>query len=165
MKEFSLLGFIEHAALMAVEVVAAEHHALEHAAELVEAEAKASVGHYQAQSGPFAAWAELADATKDDRVAQGFPANEPELRTGELRDSIEHTVTGHEAEIGSDSEVMEYHELGTAKMPPRSILGGAAARKADQVAEIFGAEVVGVLASGQLGLSMGAIGGGLLRKP
>jgi HK97 gp10 family phage protein len=145
-KEFTLLGFIEHAALMAVEVIAAEHHALEKAAKIVEAEAKASVGTYQGQSGPFAAWDPLAEATKADRVAKSFPEDEPELRTGEMRDSIEHTVKNHEAEIGSNSEILEWQELGTAKMPPRSILGGAAARKEHQVVEVLGSEVVAVLA-------------------
>jgi len=35
------------------------------------------LGHYQA------GWEELHDATKEDRVARGFPANEPLLRTGQ----------------------------------------------------------------------------------
>ena len=152
MREFSLLGFAAHLTHIGAEMVSAEHHALEEAALVIETEAKTSIGHYQEQAGPFAAWEELAEATKQDRVNQGFPENEPELRTGEMRDSIEHTVlpSGREAEIGSDSEVLEWQELGTAKMPPRSILGGAAVRKADQVVEIIGGRVYAALIGEQV---------------
>lgn len=151
MRNFSLLGFIEHAAVMAAEVVIAEHEALEKGAEIVEKEAKDAIGVYQTQAGPFAAWAELADATKADRVARGYSENDPELRTGDLRDSIEHTVLGHEAHIGSDSEIMVFQELGTATMPARSILGGAAVRKGPEVAMIAGSEVVAALIGGSAG--------------
>jgi hypothetical protein len=145
MREFSLLGFIEHIAVVAVEVVHAEQHALERGAQIIEKEAKDSLGHYQPQSGPFDAWDELADFTKDDRLKQGYPEDEPELRSGRMGGTIEHTVMPHQAEIGSDDEILEMQELGTEHMPPRSILGGAAARKADEVAELLGEEVVAAL--------------------
>ena len=63
------------------------------------------------------------------------PADEPELRNGRMRDTIEHTVHsgGREAEVGSDDEILFFQELGTENMPPRSILGGAAARVAEDV--------------------------------
>jgi len=152
MREFSLLGFAEHLAAITGEMVHAEHEALEHAAIVVEREAKAAVGAYQEESGPFVAWAELADSTKADRAAKGYAEDEPELRTGEMRDSIEHRVTmevlGESyADIGSDSQILEWQELGTEKMPPRSILGGAAARKEK--------EVVGILASGVISALIG----------
>jgi len=152
MREFTLLGFVEHLAVIGAEVVEAEHHALEHAAKLVEAEAKASVGTYQAQAGPFAAWEDLAESTQEERGRLGYPEDEPELRTGEMRDSIEHTVLAHakEAEVGSDSQILEWQELGTTKMPPRSILGGAAARKADEVADVIGGRVYAALVGGQV---------------
>ena len=42
----------------------------------------------------------LAESTQAERVVQGYPANEPLLRTGELRDSIEHKlVSGDEAQV------------------------------------------------------------------
>lgn len=145
MKEFTLLGFAEHLAVMTTEMVLAEHEGLERAAVIIETEAKDAIGAYQDESGPFAAWAELAEATKADRAQQGYPEDEPELRTGELRDSIHHTVVGHEAEVGSDAPVMEYQELGTSKMPPRSILGGAAARSGKEAAEAIGEDIVTVL--------------------
>jgi hypothetical protein len=161
MRDFSLLGFIEHLAVIGAEVVHAEHHALQRGAEIIEKEAKASVGTYQPQSGPFAEWDELAQSTQDERAKLGFPENEPELRTGEMAASIEHTIIedGREAEIGSDSQVLEWQELGTARMPPRSILGGAAARKADDVANVIGSEVVTALVGSQVHLGRLAITG------
>lgn len=150
MKEFSLLGFIGELAAIAAEVTIAEHEALERGAEIIEAEAKASIGQYQPQSGPFAEWPELAEATKDDRARQGYPENEPELRSGAMRDSIEHAVVGREAHIGSDSEILEWQELGTSRMPPRSILGGAAARKADEAVEAMEGPIVAALVGAEV---------------
>ena len=145
----TLASFVAHLAALTIEVEHEAHHALERAAIIVETEAKDSMGEYQVAAGPFAAWAELADATKADRVAQGFPENEPELRTGGLRDSIQHQVrisgAGGEAHVGSDSQIMVYQELGTSRMPPRSILGGAAFRKADEVRDVVGGGVVAVI--------------------
>lgn len=145
MNEFSLSGFAAHLAEVLIEAEHAAHEGLEEAARVVEAEAKAEVGVYQDQAGPFAAWAELADSTKNDRVRSGFSENDPLLRSGELRDSIEHTVIGKTAYIGSDSPIAEYQELGTSRIPPRSFLGGALFRKGDEVAQIIGSRFVGAL--------------------
>ncbi len=145
MGEFTLLGFVEHLAAMTVEIEHETHEGLEEAARIVELEAKASIGHYQNVSGPFAQWAELAEATKDDRVAQGFTENDPGLRTGKMRDSIEHRVEGHEAEVGSDDANLEYFELGTSKQPPRSVLGGALFRRSREVTEVIGRYYVAAL--------------------
>ena len=62
--------------------------AVVHCATLVEEEAKAEIGTYQDQAGPFIAWPELADSTKEDRTRQGFTENDPGLRSGAMRDSI-----------------------------------------------------------------------------
>ena len=134
--------FIAKVAGMSMAIEHETHKALERAAKVVEAEAKREIGHYQSAAGPFAAWAELADSTKADRVAQGFTENDPLLRTGDLRDSITHAVGHHEAVIGSNSDVAVYQELGTRRIPPRSFLGGAMVRKSDTVAAILGAGVV-----------------------
>lgn len=149
MRDFTLLGFIEHIAVMGAEMVVAEHEGLEKGAQIIEIEAKSSMGSYQAEASPFAAWAPLAESTKRDRVRQGYPEDEPELRSGRLRDTIEHVVIGHEAEIGSNDPIFEDQELGTARIPARSILGGAAVRKADEVAELIGEDVVLALMGGR----------------
>lgn len=148
MKTFDLQGFAAHLASLTVAVAAEEHHALERAAVIVEREAKAEIGVYQGQKGPFKAWAELAEATKADRVKKGFSENDPLLRTGDMRDTINHQVSGKEAHVGSDSDIAVYQELGTSRIPPRSFLGGAAFRKAPEVAHALGHDVVAVLAGG-----------------
>lgn len=147
MPEMTILEFIAHLATFPLHLHEAKEKALEKAAELIEKEAKAEIGTYQGAAGPFAAWAELADATKDDRAKQGFPENEPLLRTGEMRDSIEHKVDGWagEAAVGSDDDKAVWQELGTDKIPPRSFLGGAAFRKGPEVARILGGTVVKAL--------------------
>ena len=128
------------------ELTTATHKALDHAAKLVEAEAKREIGDYQPDKGPFAAWAELADSTQKDRAAKGFPENEPLLRTGALRDTIEHTVKSHhEAEVGSDSLIAVYQELGTNHIPPRSFLGGAAFTKSHEVKALLGHSVIATI--------------------
>jgi HK97 gp10 family phage protein len=122
------------------------HAALERVATKVEKTAKSEFGEYQDAVGPFPAWAELAESTKEDRERKGFPADEPLLRTGEVRDSIGHEVADLEAVIGSDSDILVFHEFGTAKMPPRPVLGPAVqVNEAAIVRELGGAVVAGLI--------------------
>ena len=154
MGEFSLVGFAAHLTALKAEMAIETHEALEHAALLVETEAKAEIGTYQGAAGPFAAWATLAAFTQADRVAKGYPADEPLLRTGEMRDSIEHTIGVHEAEVGSNSDIAVYQELGThgggwgGPIPPRSFLGGAAFRKSHEIRDVCAIGAVQVLSGG-----------------
>ncbi len=108
----------------------------------VEKAAKDRIGEYQAAAGPFAAWEPLAYSTlygwggHPGKIDLGFaPPDNPELRTGGLRDSIHHKVLGHTVYIGSDESIMEWQEFGTAKMPARSILGAAMYQQAPYQAE------------------------------
>ncbi len=157
MPEMSLSGFIAHLAGFQLRVAEAEHKALEHAAKLVADEARREVGTYQDAAGPFAAWPELADATKADRLRHGFSENDPLLRTGEMRDSIGHAIGDKEAAIGSNNEKAVWQELGAAKIPPRSFLGGAAVRKAEDVARILGAApVIALVGSGAVSRALSA---------
>jgi hypothetical protein len=145
MPDMSLGDFITHIAHAIEEIEHEkheEHKALEEAAKLVEKEAKKEIGHYQDAAPPFVGWAELADSTKEDRVNQGFSENEPGLRTGEMRESIDHVVGEREAVVGSNSENLERFELGTSRQPPRSVLGIAAVHKGPQIAHILGMSVV-----------------------
>ena len=106
MTEFSL---VEFAALLTelAEMDVAEHHALEEASVIVETEAKRVLGTYEYE------WPELADATKEDRIRQGYTENDPGLRSGEMRESIEHTVvSGHEAYVGSNDDNLVYFDIG-----------------------------------------------------
>ncbi len=159
MKEFHSLGdFGEHILKTALIEEIAIRKALSKCAKAVEREAKTEVGTYQDQAGPFAAWAELADSTKEDRVKQGYSENDPLFRSGELRDSIgmAMSTTGLEAQVGSDSDIAVYQELGTDHIPPRSFLGGALVRKMPEIQEALGLTVFAAL------LGQGVVGGGAL---
>lgn len=150
MKTLSLMEASVLFGEMAEKVHRAEQHALEHAAKVVVAEAKEAIGTYQDAVDPFAAWPELADATKADRVRQGYSENDPGLRSGEMRDSIEHTVKmsdfgSGEAHIGSNDDKLVWFELGTVNQPPRSVLGGAAARKSEEVKRLLGDAAIGII--------------------
>lgn len=142
MKTFtSFAAFAEHLGTLVAAQAAAEHVALDRATIVLQRAAQAKFGEYQPAAGPFAAWAELAESTKADRVAQGFPENEPLLRTGATRASIERTVGAGEAWVGSDSDILKWQELGTARIPPRSTLGSAAVEQAPKIVEIVGEAV------------------------
>ena len=134
--------FAAHLLTLAVAQHEAEKKSLEQGAKLIEKRAKEKIGEYQDQAGPFIAWKELADSTKADRSKQGYPEDEPLLRSGEMRDSIQHTVFDHVAQIGSNSDIAVYQELGTQYIPPRSFLGGAAAESAEKICEITGRNAV-----------------------
>lgn len=109
---------------------------LEASAQYIEDEAKRKFGVYQEEAGPYSKWPELADSTKEDRARKGFSPDEPLYRTGELRDSIVHSVVGSEAVIGSANDIMVYQELGTATIPPRPVLGPAAFQGKTKIAKI-----------------------------
>ncbi len=149
------MNLLQAAAMFASFEQAAHHHehaALEHAAKIVETEAKAEIGTYQPAAGPFQAWQQLTAYTQADRLAKGYPANDPLLREGTLRDSIEHTVTmdfgpGGVAHVGSDNDIAVYQELGTVTIPPRSFLGGAAFRKEAEVRHVLGQGFIAMLGS------------------
>ncbi|GAC1332095.1 MAG: hypothetical protein NVSMB20_03100 [Bradyrhizobium sp.] len=152
MKAFDLAGFAAHLGKLGVSVIAEQHHALEHAAMVVEKEAKSSIGTRQGAAGPFVAWAPLAQTTLDGwgghpgKIALGYsPPENPLLREGDLRNSIEHTVHLTVAYVGSNSDIAVWQELGTEKMPPRSFLGGAAFRKAHQISHDIGHSMAQVL--------------------
>lgn len=138
----SVAHFMLHLAEAQLAVHVSTHRALDRAAAIIEKDAKGQIGFYQQEAGPFNAWPELADSTKQDRVAKGFSENDPLLRTGELRDSMSREVVGNEAAVGSTSDVMVYQELGTVRIPPRPVLGPAAFKNRDRIEQVLGEAVV-----------------------
>lgn len=120
---------------MVAAVEHAEHEALEGAAKIVEEEAKRVIGTYDY------GWPQLAQSTQDDRVSQGYAANQPGLRRGDMRDSIQHRVEGHESYIGSNDDHLVWFETGTSKQPPRSVLASAALHKEHEIVELIGSKV------------------------
>ena len=66
-----------------------------------------------------------------------------------MRDSITHEVHGLEAVIGSTDPKMVYHEFGTAKMPPRPVMGPAAFRNKDFILKVIGKAAMSGLVGGE----------------
>ncbi|MGH7212130.1 MAG: hypothetical protein ACREF1_11795 [Acetobacteraceae bacterium] len=137
MKEFTVEGFVAKLSELAIAVHQAEHAALEAAVRVVEIESKAEVGYYQEAAGPLGERPDLKARTREDKQHLG--------RMSDPCYSIERTVLGDEAHVGSDSEIATYQELGTAHIPPGNFLGGALVQKTDDVARIVSDGVVGAL--------------------
>ena len=128
-------------------VIAANLIGVQDGAQLLLKTAQDEVGTYQDENtGPFPPWAELAEATKDDRVRQGYTENDPGLRSGDMRESygVRTELAGPlaTASIGSDDPKALWFENGTVRsadakafyQPPRSVLGVAAFREGETVA-------------------------------
>lgn len=158
MREFrGLAAFIAHLEAVQVAIPGAEKRGLTAGADLIRDEARAEIGTYQrSETGPFEAWRELADSTKADRVRLGYTENDPLLREGDMRASIHTLVSGHEALIGSNSDVALWQEMGTegpypgpdgCHVPPRHFLGVAAFRKGEAAAALIGLHVSWTLAA------------------
>lgn len=138
-KEFSsLTDFALHLASLPVALSVASHKALDKIGRLVEKDAKDQIGSYQAAIGEFPAWAPLTTATQADRVRQGYSADDPLLRDGTLRRSIEHEVSGDSVVVGSKLDIAAFQEFGTKTIPPRPFIGPAAVKAKDHVERVFG---------------------------
>jgi hypothetical protein len=151
MREFDLASFAKFVAEdLNDRVGEAREEALELGAQMIEAEAKHVLGTYEFD------WPQLAASTQAEREAKGYPANEPLLRTGEMRDSIEHIIVkpGEEAQIGTNSDIAVYQEFGTTTIPPRPFIGPSAYYKEKDVAraarDIVGAALAGRSLAGEL---------------
>ena len=153
MREFRSAGdFAGFLNVLAMRVGLAEHRAIQAAGEIVQAEAKHSLGTLHEAAGPFGAWPELADSTQARREALGHSPNEPLLATHELRDHILTEAHGNHAVVGVPSVIVgdgtkenpardigmvaTVMEFGSAKVPPRSFLGRAAFVKAHAAARV-----------------------------
>ena len=107
----------------------------------IEETAKEELGVYQPAVGPFEAWSPLAESTKADRARAGYAEDEPLLRSGSLRNSIESEVIGLAAIVGTKSEIGLWQEVGTDRIPPRPFIGPAYVRKIDPLMESIGAAI------------------------
>ena len=134
MTRFSMGNLASHFHALAQDMPHRREEALKKVAEFAEKDAKERFGHYQD------GWPQLAESTQAGRVAKGYSADEPLLRSGELRDSISHTVDD-KAHIGTNDPRMAWFEHGTSRMPPRPVLGGVLAQKGQEMAEIAGSEI------------------------
>lgn len=150
MKEFdSLAKFARHLVKTAALGEVVSHHIVKKAGEIIQLDAQNRIGSYQDGGGGFPAWANLAPATVADRIQQGFTPDDPLLRTGELRDSIEVEAHGHEAVVGTADVIALYQEQGTSTIPPRPFLGPAAMHSKHKVGELAAAVALEWLGGGR----------------
>lgn len=129
----------DHVSSAAKSMPEIEAIALYRAALVVQTEAKRVIGTYDY------GWPRLQPET----IARKG-GDTPLLETGEMRDSIEISVSadGHTASVGSNNPKAVWHELGTVHIPARSFLMGAALRTEQEVHEIVGKSVFAGLMSG-----------------
>lgn len=136
----SAMSILEFAAKLAAVESLARHaagEAVKDACKIVETEAKRVIGTYDH------GWPQLAQSTQEERARLGFHPNEPLLRTGELRESIETTAPVDEGRavcgyVGSKDPVAKFQELGTRNIPPRPFLTGACVAKEKEIREVVG---------------------------
>lgn len=158
MKEFkSLMDFSAFMKLAVPVAIAAElKRGLEASAKAIEVTAKAEIGKYQPEVGTFPEWPSLAESTQQERERLGYTPDDPLLRRGDLRDTIQREVGNLEAVIGSKSEIAEYQEFGTDKIPARPFMGPAAFRNKDKIAKAVGAAAVsGLFGGGRIHPALG----------
>jgi HK97 gp10 family phage protein len=132
---YTLAGFAGHLVKMAAEMPMAEKQALEASCQIIETESKRVLGTHDY------GWPEL----KPETIARKAKGDTPLLETGEMRDSIHHTVMGSAGYVGSDNDKALWHEFGTSKVPPRPFLSGAAMHKEKEVHEVIGNKIVAAL--------------------
>lgn len=136
MREFpSVASFVEFLETRRA-VIPIEQRLGTHAAgEVLVHEAQATIGTYQGGAGPFPAWPELSEATLyggftiagvpyQGKVELGYaPPDNPLLRTGQMRGSIEASTSQDAVVVGSHDPVAYDQEHGTPTIPPRPFIG------------------------------------------
>ena len=150
MKQFdSLAGFASHLVKTAALGGVVSHHIVKRAGEIIQHDAQSRIGSYQDGGGGFPAWANLAPATIEDRIRKGFTPEDPLLRTGEMRDSIEVEAHAHEAVVGTADVIALYQEQGTSTIPPRPFLGPAALHSKEKVGALSAAIAMAWIGGGK----------------
>jgi phage gpG-like protein len=132
---YSILGFVAKLKMLEHETKEVEHAIVARACEMVCAEAKRVIGE------GYPEWPALSPETLAHKMGKG-----PLLETGELRASIEWNAEGNQGFVGTDNEKGLWHELGTAKIPPRPFLMGAAMRMEPLIHAMAAKAVVAVIA-------------------
>lgn len=126
----------------------AQKEGLRAVGEMVTHEAQDMIGEYQKAAGPFPEWAELSEATLQGgvspeghrypgKVELGYaPPDNPLLRTGQMRGSIEWSASASEVVVGSHDPIAAFQEFGTHKIPPRPFIGLAMFRMAHEATDM-----------------------------
>ncbi len=145
MPTMTLAQFAAHFTRMAATAPRRERAALTGAGATLARLSRSYIGTYQGAVGSFPAWKPLSVNTLrggvsptgyryKGKVEVGYsPGDNPLLRKGQLRGSIDSNVAGRSVIIGSDDPVARWQELGTqgsaqhVPIPPRSFIGRAMA--------------------------------------
>lgn len=131
---YSILGFVAQLKAIEHDMNALGPAIIRKACEMVCEEAKRVIGE------GYDYW----PALKPETLARKM-MNTPLLETGELRASIEWTASGLEGAVGSNNDKAVWHELGTARIPPRSFLMGAAIEMEPKIHKMAARAVVAVM--------------------
>lgn len=133
----SITQFVEFLGTRVEAVRSGQFHGMHEAADMLVHTAQGMIGEYQGAVGDFPEWKELAQTTLyggvdehgrrfPGKVELGYaPPDNPLLRTGQMRGSIEKHVEEHTIVIGTHDPVAHYQEFGTDKIPARSFIGRA----------------------------------------
>ncbi|MBB3175411.1 HK97 gp10 family phage protein [Endobacter medicaginis] len=138
MPEMTLAGFAERLERAALEYELLQRELLDQVGDAVAADAKSRIGTYDGNE-----WPALAESTIADRVRRGYSPDEPLLRTGQLRDSIQHEVDGDTVTVGSGLDIAAYQELGTSRIPPRPFIAPAMMHAGEGAVEAALVEMLG----------------------
>lgn len=142
-REFDSFGAMALHLLTAGPALAlALHEGLDHLGTTLVNRMAGKPGTYQAKSGPFPAWAPLAQSTEDRKQRMGFAVDNPLIERGDLADSFSHGVEGLTLLAGSKDPKMVFHEFGTSRMPPRPVVGPAGYESREMIERLVGAAVV-----------------------
>jgi phage gpG-like protein len=131
----SILEFVAKTKTIQLELEIVGHAVVARACEMVAEEARRVIGE------GYDDWPALAPSTLARKMM-----NTPLLETGELRGSIEWNASGNEGAVGSNLDKAVWHELGTARIPPRSFLMGAAMHMEDKIHRMAAKAVVACIA-------------------
>jgi hypothetical protein len=140
-KLFDIVGFVAQLHTIERDLTEVGPAVIARACEMVLKEAKRVIGK------GYPDWPALKADTIAEKVRQGYAAPKPLLRTGDMRASIEYTVDKHkmEGEVGTDSDIAVFQELGTSRIPPRSFLASGAKHVEARIHTMAARAVVSVL--------------------
>jgi hypothetical protein len=133
---FTVIGFVAQLNAIEHDMNSLGPEIVRKACEMVCEEAKRVIGE------GYDFWPALAPSTLARKMM-----NTPLLETGELRASIEWTASGLEGAVGSNNDKAVWHELGTARIPPRSFLMGAAIEMEPKIHKMAARAVMAVMMS------------------
>src|ERR1700736_2210525 len=135
MTVYSILGFVAKLGVIEAEMHTVNHAIVARACELICAEAKRVIGTYDY------GWPQLSPKTLEHKFF-----NTPLLETNAMRASIEWHAEGNSGEVGSNSDIAVFQELGTSRIPPRPFLAGATQHREDKIHKMAARAVVACIA-------------------